>query len=218
MKRYLIITAALAFSFTAVFLMVESFEVPVLADPSEWLARGGAQAALIGVGLLVADVALPVPSSIVMIAHGALFGAGLGSLLSIAGMLGAAAVGFAVGRRGESLLERLVAEDERARVNRLLDRWGALAIVATRPVPVMAETCAIMAGASNISWAQAMAAALAGSIPPALLYGLTGSVSASFQSGTLMFGFVIIISGLFWLVSYRLRVSGGKVTDTTVRD
>ncbi len=38
------------------------------------MRASGVVAALVGVGLLVADVVLPVPSSVVMLAHGALFG------------------------------------------------------------------------------------------------------------------------------------------------
>jgi hypothetical protein len=49
-------------------------------------------------------------------------------------------------------LERLVTAEERARANRLLERWGTLAIVVTRPIPLLAETVAIMAGASPLGW------------------------------------------------------------------
>jgi uncharacterized membrane protein YdjX (TVP38/TMEM64 family) len=207
MKRYWMISIALAGFFLLLFIIVEAMQIPILVDPSERLMRGGAMAAVVGVSLLVADVVLPVPSSLVMIAHGALFGVVTGSLLSLAGMIGAAMVGFSIGRRGERLLKRFVSEAERRRVNAMLDRWGALAIVITRPVPILAETCAILAGASPISWTKALVASIAGSLPPALLYALTGSVSASFQSGALMFLFVLLVSGSFWLISYRLRSS-----------
>src|SRR5215210_3591503 len=207
MKRYWIIAFTLIGLFLILFLIVEALQIPILTDPSDELKRGGLVAAMIGVGLLIADVALPVPSSIVMVAHGALFGVALGSLLSLVGMIGAAMVGFAIGRRGGPLVERVVREGERRRADRMLERWGALALVITRPVPILAETCAILAGASRISWTKALLASLAGSLSPALLYALAGAVSASFQSGALMFLFVLIVSGLFWLISYRVRTA-----------
>ena len=71
--------------FLLLFLLVEWLQVPLLTDPSRWLERGGGWAALLGVGLLIADVVLPVPSSLVMIAHGALFGVAWGTLLSLVG-------------------------------------------------------------------------------------------------------------------------------------
>ena len=88
-------------------------------------------------------VALPVPFSLVMVAHGALFGVAVGTtLLSVVGSTVAALVGFALGRRGGPLLTRLVPPEERVRADRLLTRWGTLAIIVTRPVPLLAETTA----------------------------------------------------------------------------
>ncbi len=200
MRRYWGITGLILGIFLTLFLLVEALGVPLLTDPSPWLERGGVMAALVGIGLLVADVVLPVPSSLVMVAHGALFGVPAGALLSLVGSLGAALVGFAIGRQGGPLLSRLVPTEERERADRLLNRWGGLAIVVTRPVPLLAETVAILAGASPLGWGRAALAALAGSLPAALLYALTGALAASFQSGALVFGIVLLVAGLFWLI------------------
>jgi hypothetical protein len=51
--------------FLILFLWVEALHIPFLTDPSRWLDRGGVWAALLGVGLLIADIVLPVPSSLV---------------------------------------------------------------------------------------------------------------------------------------------------------
>ncbi|HVF90944.1 MAG TPA: VTT domain-containing protein [Blastocatellia bacterium] len=198
MKRYLILTGIMASFFLVLFLLAEAFQVPLLTDPSRWMEGGGATAALVGVGLLVADVALPVPSSLIMIAHGALFGVMAGSCLSLIGSVGAALTAFALGRRGGPLLERLVPGNERARANRLLDKWGALAIIITRPVPILAETVAILAGTSPLGWGRMVAASVAGSLPAAVLYALAGAVAASFRNGVLMFALVLAVAGLFW--------------------
>lgn len=205
MKRYWLVVGAMLTVFLILFGLVEWLQVPLLTDPSAWLNRGGVVAALVGVALLIADVILPVPSSLVMIAHGALFGVALGTLLSLIGSVGAALTGFALGRRGGVWLERIVSPEERAKVEQMLERWGALAIVVTRPVPLLAETTAIMAGASAMSWQRVTAASFAGSLPMALLYALTGSVAASFQNGALMFCFVLLVSGAFWFLSQRIN-------------
>ena len=94
---------------------------------------------------------------------------------------------------------------ERARADELLARWGALAIIVTRPVPLLAETVAIMAGASPMSWTSVTLASLAGSLPPALLYALTGAAVANFQSTALMFVVVLLVAGLFWLAGRLLE-------------
>lgn len=200
MKRYLLIVIALIVLFTILFVIVEALGVPLLSDPTPWMKHGGILAASIGVGLLIADVVLPVPSSIVMVAHGALFGVLWGTVLSLIGSVGAAVFGFAIGRRGGRLLERTVPPVERARANSILARWGTLAIIVTRPVPLLAETVAIMAGASSMSWRVVVVASIAGSLPPALLYALTGAAVANLQNTALMFGAVLLVAGLFWSI------------------
>jgi uncharacterized membrane protein YdjX (TVP38/TMEM64 family) len=48
-------------------------------------------------------------------------------------------------------------------------------------------------------------AALAGSIPGALLYALTGALAASFRNGALVFGLVLLVAVVFWLVGSWLE-------------
>jgi uncharacterized membrane protein YdjX (TVP38/TMEM64 family) len=206
MKRYTVMVTVI-FAFLLVsFLLVEVVDVPFLKYPSPWLGSASTLTALLGTGLLVADVALPVPSSAVMVAHGALFGVVGGTLLSVGGSTGAALVGFSVGRRGGPLLARLMSPEERARADHVLSRWGGLAIAVTRPVPLLAETVAIMAGTSPLGWRQAALAALLGSLPPALLYALSGATAAALTNGVLVFGIVLFVAGIYWLVGYLAEV------------
>ena len=133
--------------FLALFGLVEALGIGFLQDPSAWMdSRGKAAAAAAGFGLLIADVFIPVPASIVMLAHGRLFGILAGSALSLVGSVGATALGFALGRRGGSLLARLVTPQEKARADAMLRKYGVLAVLVSRPVPLLAETLAILAG------------------------------------------------------------------------
>jgi uncharacterized membrane protein YdjX (TVP38/TMEM64 family) len=205
MKRYWLLTGLMMVLFLVLFGIAEWQRVPILTDPGPLLARGGGIAAAAGVGLLVADVVLPVPASLVMILHGALFGVVGGTLLSLAGALGAALFGFWIGRRGGPLLARLVPEDERRRADALLQEWGDLAILVTRPVPILAETMAILAGASPMGWGRMLLATFAGSLPAALLYALTGATARSLDSAALVFSLVLLVAGLFWGIGRWLR-------------
>ena len=199
MKRYLMIMGGVLAFFLNLFILVEALGVSLLTDPIPWLHRGGVWAAILGIGLLVADVLLPVPASLVMVAHGAVFDVLKGTLLSLAGSTGAAMCGFWLGRRGGRLLERYVPTEERARADYLLDRWGTLAIIVTRPVPLLAETVAIIAGTSRMGWGRTAAAA--GALPLALFYALMGASIANFVNPVLMFVLVLLVAGLFWMVS-----------------
>jgi uncharacterized membrane protein YdjX (TVP38/TMEM64 family) len=200
MKRYSMIAALLLGVFLTLLLLVEALNVPLLEEPSSWLGEAGVLTGVVGVSLLVADVALPVPSSMVMVAHGALFGVKVGTLLSLAGSMGATLAGFGIGRRSELLIARLTKSEERAWANRVFARWGALAIVVTRPIPLLAETVAILAGTTSLGWVRTTLAAFAGSLPAALLFAMAGAVTASFQNRALLLLALLIGAGTFWLV------------------
>ena len=204
MKRYWILTGAMLVFFLAAFGLMSAFHVRFLEDPTQWMgAKGGTVAAVAGVVLLIADVFLPVPSSLVMIAHGALFGIWIGTALSLVGSIGATLFGFWVGRRGGPALERLVSAEEKARADALLAKWGALAILVTRPIPMMAETTAILAGASPMGWGKAALAGGLGCVPMALLYAVTGASSHSIGNDFLMFGLVLLIAAVFWFIGKK---------------
>ncbi|MGR6963317.1 VTT domain-containing protein [Geodermatophilus sp. URMC 61] len=185
-RGYRLVVAVLAGTSVLLFAVVEAAGVPLLTDPLPTLRAAGALAAVLGVALLVADVAVPVPASLVMLAHGALFGLLPGAALSLLGGVGATAVGFAVGRRARGLVDRVTTPAQRQRADRLLARWGALAILVTRPVPVLAETVAVLAGTSPLRWPAAVLAATAGTAVPAVLYAAAGAAAADAVDGVLV--------------------------------
>jgi len=198
-RRYLYITLALAGVFLACFGIAEALGVPLLTDPMPLLRKAGPLAAVIGVALLIADVVLPVPSSVIMVAHGALFGIVTGSLLSLAGSVGCAVAGFAIGRAGRETVHRLVSDAEYARVSRLLDRWGMAGIVATRPVPILAEVMAIIAGTTPaVRWWQIVVASTLGSIPPAIAYAVAGHFATETVGMIWVFSALMLMSAAMW--------------------
>lgn len=204
MKPYALIASGLIVFFLLLFLIINALDVSILIDPTPWMASASWQVALIGAGLLVVDVLLPVPSSLVMIAHGVLFGIWRGTLLSLGGNVGATLVGFAIGRRGGKLMDRCLSRQERERADFLLRRWGGLAIIVTRPVPVLAETTAIIAGSTTMSWRIALISSVTGSLPPAVVYAVAGAKATSLNESLLVFGMGLFLAGLFWLARRRV--------------
>ena len=115
MTRYLLLVSSVLALFLAVFLVAEAFSLP-LDDPASWPSSGGMLAGVAGVGLLVSDAVLPVPSSLVMVVHGALFGVAIGTALSLVGGVGSALAGYGLGRLGgPPLLRSVCSEAERVR-------------------------------------------------------------------------------------------------------
>lgn len=139
LSRYLLLIAVGLFFMLGTFLLAGALSLALMDNPTPWLAGGGFVAGSIGTALLLADVLLPVPASIVMIANGALFGVAGGALLSLIGSVGATILGYALGRfAGSAVLRRFCSEAEIARADRLVGRWGVLAVAVTRPVPLLA--------------------------------------------------------------------------------
>lgn len=201
LARYWMLVGAVLVVFLLTFAVVAAFAVPLLEDPAPLLAGGGVVAALCGVGLLVADVVLPVPSSLVMIAHGALFGVVTGAVLSLAGGVGAALAGYGLGRwAGPPTLRKVCSTAERERAERLVQRWGVLAVVVTRPVPLLAETVAVMAGAQRLGLLRTATASVAGLLPAVVLYAAAGALGWSGATGLAVFGLVLVIAAVLWLV------------------
>ncbi len=190
LKRALIIGLGVAVVAVAGLVLAEAFDVDILIDPDDAMATPGPGAALLGVALLVADVVLPVPSSLVMIAHGALFGMVGGAALNLLGRTGSAVAGVLLGR----VLGLGGSHDEGGRAYRLVERWGLAAVVLTRPVPVLAESTVVAAGACGLSMPKVVAAAALGSVPEALVYALAGAATLSYGRGAMVFGAVVCLS------------------------
>jgi uncharacterized membrane protein YdjX (TVP38/TMEM64 family) len=147
-----------------------------------------------------------------MIANGALFGILLGTVLSLVGSTGAALTGYWTGRRGESVVARFISAEERDQAAQLLHRWGLFAIIISRPVPILAETIAIIAGVAGIGWRRVLLAALIGGVPAALLYAIAGATISGAGKGIYVFLLVLLLSGVVWLIGRwiepRFRSSG----------
>jgi uncharacterized membrane protein YdjX (TVP38/TMEM64 family) len=200
MRRYIWIALVLAGVFLAGFGIAEALGVPLFTDPMP----AGPLAGVTGVALLIADVVLPVPSSVIMIAHGALFGVATGSILSLLGTLGCSLAGFGIGRAGREKVRRYVTDAEYARAARLLDRWGMVAIAATRPVPVLAEVMSIIAGTTSaLSWWRVTVASIAGALPAAVAYAVAGHLATKTVGALWLFAALMLMSAAMWLVSSR---------------
>lgn len=134
------------------------------------------------IGVLASDILLPVPSSLVATLGGASLGVVAGTACAWVGLtLGALAgwwLGRTAGRRGLAALDdqALTALEARRR------RFGPLAIVVTRPLPILAEAAALMAGAAGMTWHAFLAAAAPANLAIAFAWSLAGSLGRDADS------------------------------------
>jgi uncharacterized membrane protein YdjX (TVP38/TMEM64 family) len=121
----------------------------------QWMQRfqSPTGTAVVVVGLLSADVLLPVPSSIVSTIAGARLGPVTGTVASWLGMTLGATLGFAVARIwGRPLAVRLSGEKELRRVEILSSRYGPAILALTRALPILAEASVLLMGLHRLSW------------------------------------------------------------------
>lgn len=197
-RPYATLLGAVATAALCGFLVVEALHPPMLGQDTAQLAGSGPVAAAIGLGLLIGDVLLPVPSSLVMVGLCARYGLVTGLLLCWAGGVGATMLGFGLGRQGGQFVR------PPEKVERLLARWGILAIVVTRSLPILAETTAVMAGTSaRLTARRVFAGAVVGTLPPAAVYGYAGAATHSSAGAAVVFPAVLGVAAALWAAERR---------------
>ncbi len=204
MPRWWSLAAGIACILLLTFAAVTLGGVPLFDEETLPMRAARPFAAIAGVLLLIADVLLPVPSSPIMVANGALFGVAGGTLLSLTGSVGAALAGFAIGRAGNDMIRRFVTPREHERAGALLRRWGVLVIAISRPIPIVAETVAILAGGSPMKWSQALLAATAGSLAPAAIYAWAGASAQTAGTQSMIFVAVLLMTSLLFVIGRRM--------------
>jgi uncharacterized membrane protein YdjX (TVP38/TMEM64 family) len=183
---------------------VEAFVADILRRETGRLLLAG-----FGVLALAADVLLPVPSSVVSTALGALFGGATGTILSAAGLTLGCGLGYWLGRRaGQSFAARRRGPEDPLIWN-LLERHGAAVLVLCRGVPVLAEASVIAAGALGMAAPRFFLATTLANIGVGGLYAalgttaLTRSPAAAFLAAALL---PALLLGL--AAAVRRRIAG----------
>ena len=170
----------------ALFLIV-LFAIPIV--PFLWLGESFEQSLLkalrepaspevVGAwvfGLLAADMFLPVPSSAVITYAGGTLGLVPATLVSWLGLSAGAIGGFGLARVfGETLARRFSETADVTRMSDFTRRHGPVALILTRALPILAEACVLMLGASRLSWRHFLPALLGSNLALALTYSACG--------------------------------------------
>lgn len=210
MRRFLGFSGILLGAFLLVFLVAEAAGFDLGAVAGDMQEGNALWAALLGMGLLLADIFLPTPSSLIMIANGALFGLWMGAVLSLLGSLGATLLGYGLGAWGQVALNRWLGPGALAAGKRLLDRYGMLAVMVTRPIPLLAETVAVVAGTAGMSFRKVLAGSIAGLLPTVAIYAWAGASLETDSLGAWPFLIVFGLASLLFLIGYFKQRSAEK--------
>jgi uncharacterized membrane protein YdjX (TVP38/TMEM64 family) len=128
--------------------------------------------ALIGVGLLAFDVILPVPSSVISIGLCFLLGPFYGALAVFIGMTSSFSLGYIIGRLlPVTYLRHWIGHEAWDTVSFKSRPINFAWIVITRPIPILAEVTAILAGSLHLPLIPTFASASLSSILVSIAYG-----------------------------------------------
>lgn len=203
MSRYALLVLSLCLFFVAAFLVALALDVPILTG-TEWIQNHAWSSAVVILNaLLIADVLLPIPSSLLMVANGALLGTVAGALATIGSTILGGMLAFWLGRRGAPWLMARISERERVQADRFFQRWGAMAVLVSRPVPILAETIGILAGTTAMTWPRFIVSVFLGNLPPAILYAFAGASAKNASYSVAIFLILVGLAGGWWLLGRR---------------
>jgi uncharacterized membrane protein YdjX (TVP38/TMEM64 family) len=200
--RWALVTVLLLALILVPFVLFEAqFEQIGTRISSGELARWPAATAL--AVFLALDVFLPVPSSLVSTAAGALLGFAAGTLTIWVGMTVGCGLAYLVGSRASGLARRLVGDDGLRRASEVAERYGSWAIVVSRPVPVLAEASVILAGLIQVDVARFLILSALANLGIAAAYAAIGAYSMGVGSFLATFVGALILPGLAMLAGRR---------------
>jgi len=156
--------------------------------------------------VLASDILLPVPSSIVMFTNGYILGTLYGAALSFISLMTGSVIGYYLGKF-TSLGFKSKADDK---ANNIVARYGALSILITRGIPVLAETICIICGFNKMPFKKYMIYNVAGYVPLCLLYSFCGSIGYDKNIFLISFGCSILISAFFWFFGRKFIINRQK--------
>ena len=153
----------------------ESFESQVDAFLRAQAEMSSVTHCLLVIAALAIDIFLPIPSSAISTYAGGVLGTGLATFASWIGLTAGSIVGFGLARLlGRPFAVRLAGADDVERIEQFTQRFGPLALVLTRALPILAESCVLLMGATQLSWRRFMPPVVVCNFVIALTYSACG--------------------------------------------
>jgi uncharacterized membrane protein YdjX (TVP38/TMEM64 family) len=175
-----------------------------------WLGQSGGWAWAAGIGLLVADLALPLPGTVVMAALGYVYGWWLGAWIAFVGTMLGSAAGYGAGRvMSENFVRRWLGGRDFERGRKMFGTGGGWIVALSRAVPILPEVVSCMAGMSRMRFGRFLVAAACGNAPMAVVFGAIGATGKD-APGWAVAG-SILVPGVLWLVAARWQKKAGNL-------
>ena len=133
---------------------------------------------LVAIGLMLSDLFLPIPASAIMSAIGSKYGLINAFFINTGGLLMAGLTAYFLAKFFSNKRARFIcSEQELDEYSHFFNKWGGLAIIASRALPILPEVTSLMAGFTKMNFKKYFSSLLLGSAAVSLLYSWIGSSS-----------------------------------------
>ena len=165
----------------------------------DWLQEFGSWAWLGGIGLLVSDIFLPVPGTLVMSALGYVYGSVMGGFFATLGSFISGALAYWICRSfGQKGAIRILGQSGFEKGHATFNRVGAWMVVLSRWLPVFPEVISCMAGLNQMSPIKFHLALLSSAVPMGFIYAAIGQ--AGLENPTLALVLSAGLPPLIWII------------------
>lgn len=149
--------------------------------------------------ILSSDILLPVPSSIVMYSNGVVLGVLYGFALSMISSILSSIIGYGLGRFTNFRMKQGAADS-----HKLIQRYGNVAIIISRGIPILSESVSFTAGYNLVKFRSYFLLNLVGYFPVCMIYSYFGHMGQDTNMFFLSFVLSILISALIWFFGKSL--------------
>lgn len=141
----------------------------------ENLSKYGSWAWMIGIGLLMADLFLPLPATIIMSALGFIYGPLIGGLTAVAGNFLSGLLAYLLCRSiGKKGAHWILGRKDFDRGHRLFSTKGGWIVALSRWLPILPEAIACMAGLNRMGFRKFAVSLFCGSLPLGFIFAWIG--------------------------------------------
>jgi uncharacterized membrane protein YdjX (TVP38/TMEM64 family) len=163
----------------------------------------------LGIGLLVGDLFLPIPATVVMSALGWIYGPWCGGLVAAAGVFLSSYLAYGLSRGvGRPMAVRLAGAESIEMASAWFSRQCGLAVAFSRCLPVLNEAMACLAGLSLYPHRDFVVAALAGCVPVGFAFAWIGHWGRDHSGGAVALSVGVPI--VLWVLYRRVvAIRGG---------
>jgi len=186
--RFALVVLGLALAVALPFAVFgDGFERAFAPDAAvRWLEGYGRWAWLAGVGLLIADLVLPIPGSAVMAALGMIYGPLAGGAVAALGSVASGLLAYGLCRAfGQRAFATLAGAEGDAAARRLFHRAGGWLVALSRWLPILPETVACLAGLTAMRLSTFAAALACGAVPLGFTFAAVGHLGVDAPLTTL---------------------------------